>query len=576
MIQLNDSGVRLNNQEGNRFYYDETKRYSGITGMIGQKLFPTNYDGIPKKVLQKAMERGNRIHSELTTCDVLGIATSEEAIEYKRLIEKLGIKILANEYIVSDKKHHATPIDKVGQKNGKLILIDVKATYKLNNEYLRWQLSLGKLFFEIINPHLKVDELWAIHVKDGVRFVKIEPIKEEHLYDLIQAHIDGTDYANPLALDTKLTRKEVKNELKKREQMVEKTETALVIISPDEYGLQEQTAKDLTKGLDQVLMERELLAQEFETVSKLEISEETTKEFKALRLKLQKNRTQGINAWHKKSKEYFLRGGQFLDAIKNREIAVNEGMEKVLMEGEKYFENREKERLEKLQTEREIEMDPYMEVEEDHRDYTKFDESEFEVVLGTKKKAHEAKVEAEKKAEKERLEAEQKEAKEKERLQKENAKLLKAQEKEKAKAQALQQKIEAINKKQAEKEKAEKEKAEKEAKAQAEREAKAQKERDAKEKAEKAKADAIQRELDAIKEAEAKRLLEAEKAKAEEKRKAEEKLQLELSKGDKDKLQDLKADLETLKTKYTFKAQQNKETYETINEFLNQAIKAIK
>lgn len=304
--------------------------------------------------------------------------------------------------------------------------------------------------------------------------------------------------------------------------MVEKTETALVIINPDEYGLQEQTAKDLTKGLDQVLMERELLAQEFETVSKLEISEETTKEFKALRLKLQKNRTQGINAWHKKSKEYFLRGGQFIDAIKNREIAVNEGMEKVLMEGEKYFENREKERLEKLQTEREIEMSPYMEVEEDHRDYTKFDDSEFEVVLGNKKKAHEAKVEAEKKAEKERLEAEQKEAKEKERLQKENAKLLKAQAKEKAKA------------------------------------------------------DAMQRELDAIKETEAKRLLEAEKAKAEEKRKAEEKLQLELSKGDKDKLQDLKADLETLKTKYTFKAQQNKETYETINEFLNQAINAIK
>jgi hypothetical protein len=78
------------------------------------------------------------------------------------------------------------------------------------------------------------------------------------------------------------------------------------LVKPQEYGIEEKTANELKEGLSVTLKERELLIQEFETVSKLEINEETIPKFRELRLAIQKNRTQGIDKWHKTGKEYFL------------------------------------------------------------------------------------------------------------------------------------------------------------------------------------------------------------------------------------------------------------------------------
>lgn len=119
-----------------------------------------------------------------------------------------------------------------------------------------------------------------------------------------------------------------------------------------EYGIEEQKATDLTKGLSPILQERESLIQEFQDVSTLEVNEENIPLFRELRLRVQKNRTQGINKWHKSSKEFFLAGGRFVDAIKNKENQVNEEMESKLMDAEKHFENLEKERVEKLNQDR--------------------------------------------------------------------------------------------------------------------------------------------------------------------------------------------------------------------------------
>ena len=68
--------------------------------------------------------------------------------------------------------------------------------------------------------------------------------------------------------------------------------------------------------------------------------------------KIYTNRTKGIDAWHKVNKDFYLRGGQFIDAIKRKEILVNEQMEEKLQEAEKFFENQEKQRIADLQESR--------------------------------------------------------------------------------------------------------------------------------------------------------------------------------------------------------------------------------
>lgn len=325
------------------------------------------------------------------------------------------------------------------------------------------------------------------------------------------------------------------------------------IIKAEDYGLETSKATELTSGLKTVRAERELLIKEFEDVSKLEISQENLAKFRELRLKIVKNRTQGIIKWHKTNKEFFLTGGKFVDAIKNKEIQINEEMESKLMDAEKHFENLEKERIEKLNAKRVELVKPYVD-DVENLYLADMEDDVFEAYLLTKKNNHEAKLKAEAEAEEARLKAIEEEKKEQERIRKENAKLkaeaeererlakieeqkrLKAEQERKAKEEAEKKKQEA---------EAEKKRAEYEAKLKAEREEKERIERE-----EKAKREKLEAELKAKQEAEL-------KAKQEE----EARIQAELNKGDADKVKDLIKDLESIKTKYSFKSAKNKKMY---------------
>lgn len=331
----------------------------------------------------------------------------------------------------------------------------------------------------------------------------------------------------------------------------------LMVVNPKDFGIEEKTASELTVGLQQIIDERALLIKEFETVSKLEITEESIPKFKSLRLKVQRNRTQGINQWHKAGKEYFLRGGQFLDALRRKEILVNENMEEVLMNGEKHYENLEKERLEKLQDYRAEMLRPYVE-DASERDLIKFEDDEFEAFLRIKKEEYNAKIEAEKKAEKERIAKEKAEAEERLRIKAENEQL---------KKEAEKREVE---------EKKRKAKEEKERKLREEAEAKRQKEIEEKQLEEKIK---HEKQLKVERER-AENLAKELKAKEEAERKlreeAEAKRQAELNKGDESKLNDLIEELNILKSKYTFKSDKNKKMYESTGLLIDKVINYIK
>ncbi len=320
------------------------------------------------------------------------------------------------------------------------------------------------------------------------------------------------------------------------------------IIKAEDYGLDETKANELTNGLKVVKDERKLLIKEFEEVSKLGITEENLPKFKELRLRIVKNRTQGINKWHKANKEFFLTGGKFVDAIKNREIVINEQMEDKLMDAEKHFENLEKERISKLQVERVVLLSEFVE-DASERDLAGMENDVWESYLATKKQAHLDKIQAELDAERERQAKIKAEKEEQERIRKENTKLkAEAEEKERlAKIEAEKRAKEDAERKIRE-EKERKERAEYESKLKAELKAKEKVEREERQKREK-----LEAELKAKKEAE-------QKAKEEE----EARLQAELNKGDNAKVKDLILNLEELKSKYSFKSSKNINMYKEV------------
>jgi len=175
------------------------------------------------------------------------------------------------------------------------------------------------------------------------------------------------------------------------------------VISPETFGIEPIKAKEMTSGLDTVLAEREVLKSAYLDVIDLPITSENLETFRELRLKIRDNRTKGIEKWHKLNKAFFLNGGRFVDAIKNKEIAINEDWETKLLEAEKFFENQEKARIKALNDARIERLRPYLE-NVDGQDFSMMDDYDFDDFVEVKKLQFERKKEAE------RLEAERQEA----------------------------------------------------------------------------------------------------------------------------------------------------------------------
>lgn len=235
--------------------------------------------------------------------------------------------------------------------------------------------------------------------------------------------------------------------------------TELVVINPREYGLEEKQAEKMTSGLAVVLTERKALEGIYNAVIAKELNAETFKEARELRLKVQKNRTTGIEAWHKTNKAFYLAGGRFVDAYKNKEVIINEQMEERLLEIEKYEEKLASDLKAKLKAERLALLEPF-EVDTQYVSIEEMTEDQFNGFLNTNKVAFETKIEQQKQAEKARIEAEKKaedERLEAERLEKERLEAQRV-ENEKLKAEAEKREKElAIEREKLAKENAEKE-----------------------------------------------------------------------------------------------------------------------
>lgn len=199
MNKLKDCGVQFYPETHQYFYKDKELR--GITGMLSRLVFPNKYKDVPKRILQKAAERGSQVHSELHTYDMFGQARTEEQRMYGDLLTENKIKVLANEYLVTDFETYATAIDKIVEIDGKIYLVDVKTTYQLDLEYLSWQLSINKYLFEIVNPDIEISGLKAIWVRDDVTLHEVDEAPKNAVISLLDADKNGTEFINPLLPD---------------------------------------------------------------------------------------------------------------------------------------------------------------------------------------------------------------------------------------------------------------------------------------------------------------------------------------------------------------------------------------
>ena len=201
MNELIQSAVVFNEEQ--HTYTLGDKQLSGITSIIKSLLFPDMYANVSQAVLNKAAERGTRIHN-LIQLWTMGILSNEDIVELQPFLDAFHAAELdgwESEYLVSDNESVASSIDLVClDKDGNIILCDIKTTSVLHIEYLRWQLSIYAYLFERQNPELKVHGLKAIHICKGkCDIVDIERLNDNQVDDLLTAYRNGaTTFANPL------------------------------------------------------------------------------------------------------------------------------------------------------------------------------------------------------------------------------------------------------------------------------------------------------------------------------------------------------------------------------------------
>lgn len=261
-MKLNKSSVVFDSV--NHTYTFEGKQLSGITSLLDRQLFKDKYSGIPDEILKKAAERGTLVHQCCEMADEGFPVTSKEALNYLSLKAKHNLKIEESEYLVSDNEHYASCIDKVYRYDEDIFFLgDIKTTYRLNKEYVMWQLSIYAYLFERQNPGASVASIFAIWLRgDTHQLVVLDRIPDSKIERLLYCDSHGLQYEGGETLPV------VFNEL----------EGLIVDIETQLKALTEQK-KALTEGAMRAMVQAGLYSWKGENVSITRKTASTRKSF---------------------------------------------------------------------------------------------------------------------------------------------------------------------------------------------------------------------------------------------------------------------------------------------------------
>jgi len=286
-----------------------------------------------------------------------------------------------------------------------------------------------------------------------------------------------------------------------------------------------------------------------------EITQEITIKAKRLRIDIAHIRIDAEKV-RKEQKEEYLRAGKAIDGVANILKWAIQDKENKLKDIEDHFENQERGRFERLQSERAAKL--YVYVEDAHeRKLAEMDEDVWIAYFNAKKKDHQDRIAAEQKAEIDRIAKEKEEEAERERIRIENEKLKNEAKKREAEAKKERERHQKIQAKLDMEAKESRLKHEAQLRIEADKREKLEDEIKAKNEAERIESERIETER-------------VKKLKEEENR-----IQAELDKGDAEKVFDLILDLETLQSKYSFKSAKNKKMYKDVNNRLQTIINYI-
>lgn len=174
----------------NHVYTVGNKHVISVTQILS-RLFPKKYENVPETVLNRAAERGNKIHElienyALMQTDETRMDMELEGINYAMLEKENHISIQSSEqmlyYMDYDEPLFAGKYDLEGTVNGQPAMLDIKTTAECDKEYLQWQLSMYAMMYEQMTGE-EIEKLACIWIpKNGIgQYVPIERIDDDYI-----------------------------------------------------------------------------------------------------------------------------------------------------------------------------------------------------------------------------------------------------------------------------------------------------------------------------------------------------------------------------------------------------------
>lgn len=176
------------------YLLDGDKFIMGVTSLMKKHGLAPDYGDVDPQVLEKAAERGTAIHKLLEAYDNGEVVNETDELKaYKRL----GLNVVASEYLITDGEMVASSIDKVLSDGS---LADVKTTSEVHTRAVAWQLSIYAYLFERQTGN-KVPALYCIHVRNGkAKEIPVARIADEEVEALFQAEREGRIYVDKDAM----------------------------------------------------------------------------------------------------------------------------------------------------------------------------------------------------------------------------------------------------------------------------------------------------------------------------------------------------------------------------------------
>ena len=195
--------------ENKRVFFDKTSHtylldgevvLSGVTELMKKFGLSADYSGISQAKLMAAAKEGTALHEEIETYEA---GQSVLVSPFIQQYQKLGLRCVACEYLVSDNATVASMIDGVyeGQEKNGVILVDYKFTSKYHREALEAQLSIYRVLFERQNPKLHVEGLYCLWGDKKTRtikeFIPVKDLGPEWVDELLACEREGRVFIDP-------------------------------------------------------------------------------------------------------------------------------------------------------------------------------------------------------------------------------------------------------------------------------------------------------------------------------------------------------------------------------------------